>query len=234
MIKKIICTHISVSTYTCVHIDTWLGASKWGGMLTINLDRGYSVLCTVLFLKPFFMFDIISKWKGFSQVNFTRKIGICMLNSHSVQFSSVAQLYLTLFDPMNCSMPGFPVHHQLPESTQTQVHRVGDAIQPSHPLSTLSTPAPNPSQHQGLFQWVNSSHEVAKILEFQLQHQSFQWTPRTDLLQDGLVGSPCRPRDSQESSPTPQFKSINSLVLSFLYSPMLTSIDDHWKNDSLD
>ena len=79
-------------------------------------------------------------------------------------------------------MPGLPVHHQLPEFTQTHVHWVGDAIQPSHPLSSPSSPAPNLSQHQGLFQWVNSSHEVAKVLEFQLQHQSFQWTPRTNLL----------------------------------------------------
>ena len=86
----------------------------------------------------------------------------------SVQFSSVAQSCPTLCDPMNCSMPGFPVHHQLPEFTQTQVHRVGDAIQPSHPLSSPSLPAPNPSQHQILFQWVNSLHEVAKVLEFQL------------------------------------------------------------------
>ena len=100
-------------------------------------------------------------------------------------------------------------------------------------LSSLSPPAPNPSQHQGLFQWVNSLHEVAKVLEFQLQHQSFQWTPRTYLLQDGLVGSPCNPRDSQESSPTPQFKSINFSVLSFLYSPTLTSIHDHWKTIAL-
>ena len=119
------------------------------------------------------------------------------------QFSSVAQCCPTLFDPMNCSMPGLPVHHKLPELTQTHVHRVGDANQPSHPLSSPSPPAPNPSQHQGIFQWVNSSSEVAKVLEFQLQHQSFQWTPRTDLLQEGLVGSPCSPRDSQESSPTP-------------------------------
>ena len=100
----------------------------------------------------------------------------------SVQFSSVAQSCLTLCDSMNCSMAGLPVHHQLPECTQTHAHRVSDAIQPSHPLSSPSPPAPNPSQHQDLFQWVNSSHEVAKVLEFQLQHQSFQWTPRTDLL----------------------------------------------------
>ena len=153
----------------------------------------------------------------------------------SIQFSSVAQSCPTLCNPMNrSSTPGLPVHHQLPEFTQTHVHRVGDAIQPSHSLLSPSSPVPNPSQHQGLFQWVNSSHEVAKVLEFQLQHQSFQWTPRTDLLEDGLVGYPCSPRDSQESSPTPQFKSINSLALSFLHSPTLKSIHDHWKNHSLD
>ena len=100
----------------------------------------------------------------------------------SVQFSSVAQLCPTLFDPKNCSTPGLPVHHQLLESTQNHVHRVSDAIQPSHPLSSPSPPALNLSQHQSLFKWVSSSHQVAKVLEFQLQHQSFQWTPRTDLL----------------------------------------------------
>ena len=98
------------------------------------------------------------------------------------QFSSVAQSCLTLCNPMNRSKPGLPVHHQLLESTQTHVHQVGDAIQPSHPLSSPSPPALNLSQHQGLFKWVSSSHQVAKALEFQLQHQSFQWTPRTDLL----------------------------------------------------
>ena len=86
-----------------------------------------------------------------------------------VQFSSVQSLSrVRLCDPMNGSMPGLPVHHQLPEFTQTHVHRVSDAIQPSHPLSSPSPPAPNPSQHQSLFQWVTSSHEVAKVLEFQL------------------------------------------------------------------
>ena len=98
------------------------------------------------------------------------------------KFSSVTQSYPTLCDPMNRSTPGLPVHHQLPESTQTHVHRVNDAIQPSHPLSSPSPPALSLSQHQGLFQWVNFSHQVAKVLEFQLQRQSFQWTPRTDLL----------------------------------------------------
>ena len=151
----------------------------------------------------------------------------------TVQFSSVAQSCPTLCDPMNSSTPGLPVHHQLPESIQTHVHWVSDATQPSHPLSSPSPPAPNPSQYQGLFKWVSSSHQVAKVLEFQLQHQSFQWTPRTDLLWNGLVGSPCSPRDSQESSPI-QFKSINSLALSLLHSPTLTSIHDHRKNHSLD
>ena len=151
-----------------------------------------------------------------------------------LQFSSVAQSCLTFCDPMDCSTPGFPVHHQLLEFPQTHVHWVGDAIQPSHPLSSPSPPAFSLSQHQDLFKWVSLSHQVAKVLEFQLQHHSFQWTPRTDLLSNGLVGSPCSPGDSQESSATPQFKSINSSVLSFLHSPTLTSIYDHWKNHSLD
>ena len=107
-----------------------------------------------------------------------------------IQFSSVTQSCLTLCDPMNCSTPGLPVHHQLPEFTQTHAHRVGDAIQPSHPLSSPSPPAPIPSQHQRLFQWVNSSHEVAKVLEFQLQHQSFQWIPSSKHLLISWLQSP--------------------------------------------
>ena len=137
----------------------------------------------------------------------------------------------TLCNPMNCSTPSFPVHHKLPELAQTHVPQVSDAIQPSHPLSSPSPPAFNLCQHQGLFKWVSSSHQVAKVL--QLQHQYFQWIFRTDFLQDGLVGSPCSPRDSQESSPTPQFKSINPLALSFLYSPTLTSIHDCRKTIAL-
>ena len=101
------------------------------------------------------------------------------LKLYSVQFSSVAQSCLTLRRPMDCSMPGFPVHHQLPELTQTHVHRVGDVIQQPHPLLSPSPLAFNLSQHRGLFQWV-SSHQVSIVLEF--QHQSFQWTSRTDLL----------------------------------------------------
>ena len=135
---------------------------------------------------------------------------------------------------MDCSTPGLPVHHQLPEFTQTHAHWVSDAIQSSHPLSSPSPSAFNLSQHQSLFKWVSSSHQVAKVMEFQLQHQSFQWTLRTDLLYNGLVVYLCRPRDSQEPSPTSQFKSINSLVLSFLYSLTLTSVRDYRKNHSLD
>ena len=102
------------------------------------------------------------------------------------QFSSVAQLCLTLSDPMDCSTPGLPVHHQLPEFTQTHVHRVGYAIQPSHPQSSPSPSIFNLPQHQGLFQWVGSSHQVAKVLEFQLQHQSFQLKPRLIFRMDWL------------------------------------------------
>ena len=97
----------------------------------------------------------------------------------SVQF---IQSCPTLCDPMNHSTPGLPIHYKFPEYTQTHAHRVGDAIKASHPLSSPSPLAPNTSQHQGLFQWINPSHEVAKVLEFQLQHHSFQWTPRTYLL----------------------------------------------------
>ena len=100
-----------------------------------------------------------------------------MTHSFSVQFSSVTQLSQTLCNTMNCSMPGLPVHHQLLEFIQIHVHWVCDAKQPSHPLSFPSPPALNLSQHQGLFQWVNSSYQVAKVLEFQLQHQSFNEHP---------------------------------------------------------
>ena len=113
------------------------------------------------------------------------------LAQSSVQFSSVTQSCPTLCNPMNRITPGLPVHHQLPEFTQIHVDQVGDAIQPSHPLSPPSPPAFNLSQHQGLFQWVSSSNQVAKILEF--QHQSFQWIFKTDFFSDGLVWSPCCP-----------------------------------------
>ena len=104
----------------------------------------------------------------------------------------------------------FPVLHQLPEFVQTHVHWVGDASQPSHPVSSLSPPAFNLSQHQGLFQSVSCLHQVAKVLEFQLQHQLFQWIFRVDFLSYWLVWSPCCSRESLESSPAPQFESISS------------------------
>ena len=180
------------------------------------------------------LFIIARQWKQPRCPSADEWISCGTYTQWNIQFSSATQSCLTLCDPMNHSMPGLSVHHQLPEFTQTHVHWVCDAIQPSHPLSSPSPPAPKPSQHQGLFQWVNSSPEVAKVFEFQLQNQSFQWIVITDLLYDGLVGSPCIPRDSQESSPTPQFKSISSLVLSFLHSLTLKSIHDYWKNHSFD
>ena len=164
----------------------------------------------------------------------------------SREFSSVSQSCPTPCNPMDCStlvhhkqsisqltkLTRTHVHHQLTKLTQIHVHRVSDSTQPS-----FVTPSPstfNLFQHQGLFKWVSASHWVTKILELQFQHQSFQWIFRTGFLYDGLLESSCSPRDSQESTPTPQFKSINSLVLSFLYSPTFTSIHDYWKNQSLE
>ena len=179
------------------------------------------------------MQDKPTLWSRLSEQGLGRLDVILCLTA--AQFSSVAQLRPTLCDPMACSMPGSPVLHQLQELTQTHVHRVSDGIQPSHPLLSPFPPAFNLSQHQCLFKWVSPSHQVAKVLEFQLQqHQSFQRIFRTDFISDWLVWSPCSSRDSQESSPTPQFKSINSSVLSFLHSPTLTSIHDYWKNHSFD
>ena len=194
--------------------------------LNVSLNSGYAKRKTSIGF-----FEDLGKVEGIEMI-LLLIFKICIPSVQSV--SSVAQSCLTLCNPRDCSTPGLPVHHQLLEFTQTHVHWVSDVIQPSHPLSSPSPPAFNLSQHQGLFQWVTSWLQVAKVLEFQLQHQSFQWIFRTDFLYNGLVGSPCSPRDSQESSPTPQFKSINSSVLSFLYSPTLTSIHDYWKNHSFD
>ena len=140
----------------------------------------------------------------------------------SVQWFSHVQLH----DPMDCSMPGFSVHHQLMELAQTHVHQVGDVIPFSSCLESF--PASD------LFQGISSSCQVAEVLEFQLQHESFQWIFRTDFLSHWLIVSPCNSRDSQESSPTPQFKSINSLVISFLSGLTLTFIHDYWKKQSFD
>ena len=143
---------------------------------------------------------------------------------------SVTQSCPTLCNPTDCSTPGFPVLQHLLEFSQTHVHWVDDPPTSSSVIPFF--PAFNFSQH--LFQWVSSSHQVAEVLEFQLQHQSFQWIFRVGFLLDWLVWSPCGPRDSQESSSAPQFGSINSSMLSLLYGPTLTSIHDYWKNHSLD
>ena len=149
------------------------------------------------------------------------------VRSISVQFNSIAQSCQTLCNPMDRSTPGLPVHHQLLECTQTHVHWVGDSIQPSHPLLSPSPPALNLSQHQGLLkmsQFFTSGGQSieasasASVLSMNIQ----DWFP-----QDWLLWSPCSPRDSQESSPTPQFKSISSSALNFFYSPTLTSIHDY-------
>ena len=154
------------------------------------------------------------------------------------QFSSVQSIQLLshvqLCDLMDCSTLGFSVHHQLPEFAQTHVHQVGDAIQPSNPLSS---PSPPPSIFPNIRVFSNES--TLRIRWPKHWSFSFSVSPSNEysgliFLQDGLVGSPCNSRDSQESSPTPQFKSINSSVLSFLHSPTLTSIHDYWKNHSLD
>ena len=140
--------------------ETWVSSLDWEDSLEDSMDD----------LTPYFHFCLSSQWS------------ILKSATKDSQFSSVAHSCLTLCDPMDYSTPGFPVHHQLPEFAQTHVHWIGDAIQPSHPLSSPSPPAFNPSQHQGLFQWVISLHKVTKGLEFQLQHQIFQWTVRTDFL----------------------------------------------------
>ena len=153
----------------------------------------------------------------------------------SVQFSrSIAQLCLTLCDPMNRSTPGLPVHHQLPEFTQTHAHRLADAIQPSHPLSSPSPPALNPSQHQGLFQWVNSSHEVAKYWSF-----SFSISPsnehtglisfRMDLLDVLAVPGTLKSLLQHHSSKASIFQCSVFLTAEFSHPYMTTG-----KNHSLD
>jgi len=192
-------------------------------ILEYNQSESVYMDTLVYFLFPELMY-LVTKWEEGELSLIESKCTLLFLFLSCVR----------LCNPMVCSTPGFPVLHHLLELAQIHVHWVSDAIQPSHPLSSPSPPAFYFSQYQGLFKWVSSSHQVAKVLEFQLQHQSFQWISRTDFPEDGLVGSPSCPRDSQESSPTPQFKSINSSALSFLYSPTLTSIQDYWKNHDFD
>ena len=148
---------------------------------------------------------------------------------------SVTELCPTVCDLMGCSRPGFPVLHYLLEFAQIHVHWAGGAIQPSHPLLPLLL---LPSTFPSIRVFSNESALHIKCPKYQShqehQHQSFKWTVSVDFLSDWLVQSPCSPRDSQESSPAPQFKSINSLALRLPCSPALTSIHDYWKNDSFD
>ena len=152
----------------------------------------------------------------------------------SIQFSSVQSLsHVRLFGTLRIAEHQASVSitnsHSLPKLMSIESVMPSSHLILCHPLLLLLPITPSIRVFSSY-----SSHEVPKVLEFQLQHQSFQRTPRTDLLQNGLVRFPCSQRDSQESSPTPQFKSINSSVLSFLHSPTLTSIHDHWKNHSLE
>ena len=154
-----------------------------GSCPCLTVDSPHNGLCTFTWLTPSFSSpaicsNITSSKQSFpvSHTTSPLQLTLALCTFHwlpSSQFSSIAQKCLTICDPMDCSTPGFPLHHQLPELTQTHVHWVSNAIQPSHPLSSPSPPIFNLSQHQSLFQWVSSLHQVAKVLEFQLQHQSF-------------------------------------------------------------
>ena len=150
-------------------------------------------------------FLIIFFQRYYSMITLCIMFALQIINVH-YPFSSVQLSHSVVSDslqPPESQHTRPPCPSPTPRVHPTHDHWVGDAIQPSHPLRSHSPPSLNLSQHQGLFQWVSSSLQIAKVLEFQLQHQSFQWTPRADLLQDGLDGSPCNPRDSQESSPAP-------------------------------
>ena len=222
----------------CVVVRRWFRGFGWGVLLAmapsspLTASKGMVLYLafSLIRLKYRILFERkmallkTSIWKIPCLIWQIRQLKTCLLllsSLRTIQFSSVAQSFLTL-------RPHESQHARPPGASLTP------RVYPnSCPLSQWCHPAisssviPFSSCPQSL-PW--SSHEVANVLEFQLQHQSFQWTPRTDLLQDGLVGSPCSPRDSQESSPTSQFKSINFSALSFPRSPTLTFIHNHWKN----
>ena len=148
----------------------WFRAKPHSSDASAPQEAGFLSVLPVLLMFFLFLLPVSSFLLFFPHLS---SLLPCLLNEKScnlsVQYSLVAQSCPTLCNPMDCSTPGLPVHHQLPEFTQTHVHWVSDATQPSHPLSTPSPPALNLSQHQGLFHWVSSSHQVAKVLEFQLQ-----------------------------------------------------------------
>ena len=179
----------------------WRSGERGVRGMTVHLDASGSLMYSVMTAgtNTYWILEIYweIRFKCFHQKGkrkMKQYVGINMLISLTIVIT--LHMYVTytlvssfqplscvrLCDPMDCSSPGLPVHHQLPEFTQTHIHWVSDTIQPSHPLLSPSPPAFNLSQHQGLFQWVRSSHQVAKVLEFQIQHQSFQRTPRTDFL----------------------------------------------------
>ena len=139
------------------------------------------------------------------------------LTEESVQFSH--SIMSNSLRPQGLQHACFPVHHQLPELAQTHIHQVGGAIQPSNHLSSTSPPAFNLYQHQGLFQWISSSHQVAKVLEYQLQHQYSSEYSGLISFRIGCFDLLAVQHHNSKSSSTPQFKSINSSVLSFLYGP---------------
>ena len=171
------------------------------------------------------------------------KLFIFIASVHLVVLVVLTKSCPTLCDPMDCSTPGFPILHHLRELAQTHVHWVSDTVQPAQTHAywvddtiQLSCPLPLllPSIFPGLLQWIISLRQVAKVLELQLQLQSFQLIFGVDSLQDWLVWSPCSPRDSQASSPAPQFEGINSSVLTLSYCPSLISIHDYWRKHSFD
>ena len=164
-----ICWYIKCSTFTAPSFRIWNSSTGipspplWTLFIVMlpkdHLTSHSRMSGSRLVIKPLWL---SGSWKSFLYSS-VYSCHLFLISPASIQFSSVTQSCPTLCDPMNRSTPGLPVHHQLPEPTQIHVHWVGDAIQPSHPLPSPSSPALNLSQHQGLFQWVNSSHEVAKV-----------------------------------------------------------------------
>ena len=201
------------SQFISFRID-WLDLLAVQGTLK-SLHQHHSSKASVLWCSAFFMVQLSHPY---------------MNTGKSVQSFSRVWLYATL--QTAASQASLSIANS---SSLLKLLSIESVISSNHLI--LKSPSPlafSLSQHHGLFQGVNSSHQVSKVLELQLQHQSFQWILRSDLFKDGLIGSRCSPRDSQESSLTPDFKSINSLVLSFFCIPTLTSIHDYWKKHSLD
>ena len=163
----------SKTTYASFLV-TWLPLWKYWLKQTLWLRGHLEIVYTLMFL-------CLPRWLHM-KMYWAMYISYFTMLLISVQFTSVAQSCPTLWDPMDFHMPGFPIHHQFSELAQIHVHWVSDTIQTARPLSSHFPPAFNLSQHQGLFQWVSSLHQVVEGLELQLQHQSLQWKLRTDFL----------------------------------------------------